>query len=674
MANTCFNIVCRNQPTSTLPLRAMELVQSYPALPSDTDINPETDVLLLNLTYTLPPTAHKTTHEDAIPVSSREMVAVLLEAVGSGTGRGKTDGVDDEEVGSWRHPAAIGSPDSGRDSTTTLRQIIQAIKDAQHLSSASSSSRNVNGIHTPPAKGSADDGPLYRPFRTPSSSSFMQGIDTPDRSPSANGGTPHSTRTASALGFPPESPHSVFHATPTGGITEPDASWMDFAQSGFDGGSSNLPEKPFVLGEAFKEAPQVSKSHVPLRKPESRTAATLGIGRPGQAATRKPTPKGTYTFKSVGVTRLRPSFFEFEKDASRIPHATEGWPAFMVLTLDDRVVQQFNLRSRHLLVLVDTTESEKPEIPPKPVEKDQDSRVRSVSAPLQTPPLPPNIVQTGYTSPPANDSDKRNRRRSFFRSFSGGSNKNRRTISSPLSSPSLPNSRMSESPLPRVIEKCEPPLPSPKASQSPLPTVATAVPLPSQNLLEPYRPIHSRSTSSVHRKPAPVLDQDELRELERSESRTRTSADMRDGDNKVGITIPHPLVVEDNVEVIRTDSIGSSSSTRNDSDSPRSLPRRRRSMAPSPASVGDVQAGEDGVPVEALNKLALDDEIEEKSSANVDDDMATGGPSSIGQALDVEPDASNDEIQEKGVLEQAIGKDDVGSATLNAPVILGAIL
>jgi hypothetical protein len=149
---------------------------------------------------------------------------------------------------------------------------------------------------------------------------------------------------------------------------------------------------------------------------------------------------------------------------------------------------------------------------------------------------------------------------------------------------------------------------------------------------------------------------------------------MRDGDNKVGITIPHPLVVEDNVEVIRTDSIGSSSSTKNDSDSPRSLPRRRRSMAPSPASVGDVQAGEDGVPVEALNKLALDDEIEEKSSANVDDDMATGGRSSIDQALDVEPDATNNEGEEKGVLEHVIGRDDIGSTNLQAPVILGAIL
>ncbi|KAJ9115533.1 hypothetical protein QFC22_005296 [Naganishia vaughanmartiniae] len=615
---------------------------------------------------------------DILPESSTEMLEMLLAAVDRDIGSGNDTANAEGDIGSWQSTTTaneIASPDSARDGTTTLHQIIQAIRDAQQ--SSLSSPRDPNGMRTSPVNSSTEEGPLYRPFRTPSSSSFMQGVDTPDRSPSVNSGTPLSTRNASALGFPPESPHSAPPALVVAG-TEPDPSWMDFAQSGFGGDGSKLPKKPFVLGEAFKEAPQMAKASPPTQKPGSQTLATLGIGRPGQRASRKSGPQRSYALKSAGVTRLRPAFFEFERDARRIPRATEGWPSFMAIPLDKSVIRQFSLRSRYLLVLVDVVEPQQPDVPPVPIEKDQDSAIRQLPSPLQTPPPPPpsQIALAAYPSPPADDSDKRNRRRSFFRSFSGGSNKNRRSISSPLSSPSLPNPRMTESPLPPVAEKREPPLPSTKPTESPLLTTATAVPSPPRGgLLEPYRPNHSRSTSSVHRKPAPVLDQNELRELERSESRTRTSNDMREPDTSATVPLRTAVVSDDNVEVIRTDSLGSTSSTKNDSDSPKSLPRRRRSMAPSPASIGDARQVDDGVPTDALNKLALDDEVQGESGAKESDDTVTGCLSSDGPALVVEPDGTDNEIREIGEPElRTGGKGGVESATSQAPVLLGPVL
>ncbi|KAJ9091427.1 hypothetical protein QFC21_007217 [Naganishia friedmannii] len=678
----------RNQPTSTLPLRALEHVQSYPALPSDNGTETETDVLVCNVTHSLPLNSIQTTAQDILPGSPREMVVFLLNALDRDDGSGKKVGGEGEEISDWLRsatPAAVGSPDSGKEGTTTLRQILQAIKDARLSSPAVSSSRDPNGIHTPPATGSTEGKPIYRPFRTPSSSSFMQGIDTPERSASVGVNTPYSIRNTSALGFPPESPHALSPSPVAGGITEPDPSWMDFAQSGFDGSGSNLPEKPFLLGEAFKEAPQMAKASPPIQKSGLQTALALGIGRPGQCAARKSGPTGTYTFKSVSVARLRSSFFEFEKDARRLPRGTEGWPLFMVITLNDSVVQRFGLRSKFLLVLVDIMEARKPEAPPAPIEKDHDNRVRSVSSPLQTRPLPLQVAPpgytsppapAGYTSPPADDSEKRNRRRSFFRSFSGGSNKNRRSISSPLSSPALPNTRMAESPLPPVVEKREPVRPSPNLKESPLPAAPSAVPSPPRNLLEPYRPLHSRSTSSVHRKPAPILDPNELRDLERSESRTRTSTDMRDADNKAATPVATVVISEDNVEIIRTDSLGSSSSTKNDSDSPKSLPRRRRSMAPSPASVGDGQVKDDASPTDALNKLALDDEVEEESGTKDGDATATvrDHPSSNAPALIVGSDITNGAVPEMTVPGNESDGNDVENTILQAPVMLGAVL
>ena len=93
-------------------------------------------------------------------------------------------------------------------------------------------------------------------------------------------------------------------------------------------------------------------------------------------------------------------------------------------------------------------------------------------------------------------------------------------------------------------------------------------------------------------------------------------------------------------------------------------------MAPSPASVGDVQTGEDGVPTKALNKLALDDEVRSDSGANDGDDTVTGHPLSSGQALDVELDVTDGEVKE--IIATEHSNDGVASAS--APVMLGAVL
>ncbi|KAJ9097852.1 hypothetical protein QFC19_006643 [Naganishia cerealis] len=633
----------------------------------------ETDVLLCNVTCALPSisTGTRTRVRDAVPASSAEMVAALCEAIDRESVSGTIERNGEYDISSWQRTAQS-SPTGAEEGVPTIREILQAIRDLQ--SHASSSSTRDSSIHTPPAKTGTEQEPLYRPFRTPSSSSFMQEMDMPYRSPSASGGIPHSTADISTLGLPPNSPYSS-----TAEVTDvpagPGPSWTDFAQSGFSGGDVTLPKEPFVLGEAFREAPQLAKPPPPQR---SQKATALGIGRPGQGMVCGARPLGAYTFKSIGVTRLRSSFFEFERDARRVPRATDGWPTFAVIALDASVIQRFDLRSRYILVLIDVAQPKIPEASPTPIEKD-DRSLKPFQSPLQTPPLPPHIAQTGYATPSSDDSEKRNRRRSFFRSFSGGSSKNRKSISSPLSSPSIPTVRMAESPLPRVIEKREPLLTSPRPrSTTKVSVTSLVVSTPSPNHAEPSsRPsMHSQSPSSVYRKPAPVLGQDELRELERSESQTRASIDVRhanDGNDKAIIPITTIDATEDDLELIQSNSLGSSSFTRNNSESPKSLPRRRRSMAPSPASIGDGLT-EDDVPVEALDKLALDDEdTRQKCNGAIETTNESQSPSN-GQSLNVQPEASNGNVRQADTVEQRVDGKDWGSTTLQAPVTLGASL
>lgn len=678
----------RNQErTGTLPLLVLEHVMDYQARlekPSAEELVDVETVLECGLSYQLSTSATPLTYTP----TTEDLVEGMLTALEN------VDGGDSSTLptllSKWQSTSQEQAPPEARDGMP-LVDAIRAIRDAQYPNVKTKRER-LASTPLPQTPNTKDDDSIYRPFRTPSSSSFMQEGSTPtgQSSPGVNAASPPRT---------PYTPISTA-TTPVSTATTPgvdtqnlgarsrdSANWTDFAQTGF-GETVALP-KPFVLGEAFKQL-KIRDGETDRSTGQSRGVPELGLGRPRNGTRLNKVYSGIYNLESYDTTRLSSVFIGFEQEA-RLDGETESWPHFGFLHLDVDTTKRLNLCSRYLLVSVKIVNPEppKPESPPAPIEKDRSP----VSFPLHTPPLSSDTARLPHGSA-GPEAEKRNRRRSFFRSFSGGSSKSRKvsspiTISSPM-----------ESPLPAVVEKREP-VPLVHIAREPeLPNTPPMIQAPQPLKLSPNHTsqptsLRSRSPSSVYRKPVPILDETELRELERPQSRGETGgatgmspvkateflqAPVSDSDDLV-IAALQPTTdvdLDEYEEVIRTDSPSGSLSVTDTSDIAKSPHRRRRSGAPSPTSLGYVNGDlvDSAVPAETSEAL-VDGSTSEESDEPV---AALGQASNSVPAMGKEPqdDAQSEytvtNLEVPRAIEDEVTLQEDATELHQAPVLLGAVL
>lgn len=626
-------------------------------------VNVET-VLQCELCCQLPPNVSSSSYSP----TPEDLVEGLLLAVE------KAD-TDVHGAAKWQTRSGEGQTSETEDDDTTLVEVVRAIRDAQypHIKTANERSASFALPQTPTAK---DGDSIYRPFRTPSSSSFMYESGTP---------TGSSTPGVDTAATPPRTPFSPISALTTpatdaqnGARTRDSANWTDFAETGF--GETTTVPKPFVLGDAFKEL-MIREEKGDRSGVHSRPVPELGLGRPRNSA-RSKVPPGNYTLETYGTASMGSAFIEFERDA-RLVGASHGWPHFQVLHLDSETVRRMNLCSRYLLVNIKLVESEppKPESPPIPAESNQ----LPVSAPLQTPPLALNTNAMSSSAALA-DSEKKNRRRSFFRSFSGSSSKNRKVSSPSISSPL-------ESPLPAVVERREP-LPTVQiANVHEPPSTPIQIQAPQSSKLSPgnaSKPASSRSrASSVNRKPVPALEANDLLVPSCAEPRvsmgdgfvtaheeTQLSPRPVADSGNLPIVSPHSTseFLDGAEEMMTTDS--ASLSVTDTSDVAKSPHRRRRSNAPSPVSVGLV--GGDPAESPALAERLDDSAVQANEGAN-----AVPKDTFVNAALVIQDDAvSENTFTHDASPASSDGDARKGTASTNAqpedspkaPVSLGAVL
>lgn len=676
------SILYRDQErTGTLPLLVLEHVQNYRTQlesPPLEDLFDVVTVLECALSYKSPanasPSTYLPTMEDLV-----EGMLLALESVSEKT---------NSEVPSsaqWQRS----NTSTERDLETTqndipLLKVIRAIRQAQYPHVRTAQDRP--GSNTLPQTPTAKDGDsIYRPFRTPSSSSFMHET-----------GTPNGQSSPGVNATPPRMPFSPVSAVTTPGVdaqnfearTRDSANWTDFAETGF--GETTPAPKPFVLGDAFKEL-KIREEKGDHSTAQSRGVPELGLGRPRGGLRPNKAYTGIYNLEKYGTTRISQAFIEFEHEA-RLAGVTQLWSPFEILHLDVGTVHRLNLHSRYLLVTVKLVIPEPPkqEAPATPIEIEQSP----VSLPLQTPPVLSDTPRTPQVSA-VPDSEKRNRRRSFFRSFSGSSSKNRKVSSPSISSPL-------ESPLPAVMEKREP-IPTVQIAQEyERPNTPTIIEAPQPSKLSPMaasKPAstHSRSSSNVSRKPVHALEETDLQGLSLSEasvpigveasgsanaetwsSATPTGASEQLAGGSLHTTSDVDL--DESEEVFATDSPPTSLSVTDTSDVAKSPYRGRRSGAPSPASVGHVSGDltETSVLAERLDGFALEE----------NEDAAAPPATSIEAPPAVSEEKPDDTVSETTVTHDGLPistsndgapepKSRIGTQpgeSAKAPVSLGAIL
>lgn len=469
------------------------------------------------------------------------------------------------------------------DEATGVLDVVKAIRDARYPHILTSHERNSSTAL--PQTPTATKDSFYRPFRTPSSSSFMNDSGTPNSTsspgfnftPAANQASPSRTSCTPILSTTPNA-----DARPSASVSEESENWTDFAQTGF--GEAVAKPKPFVLGEAFKQL----KLRDGQPNPQSSEPRDLVMGRP--LARRWNVYSGTYKVDSCDTATLSAAFVGFQRQAQSARKQEEAWPPFAIFDVKDETARKYRLCAKHLLVSVQVVQ---------PETKKADSPIATaqpgtIPQPLETPPAP--SPQTGSHSPNATDAEKRSRRRSFFRSFSGTSTKNRQTSSVNISSPL-------ESPLPAVVEKREPTFIRPIARASspkdpPHPAQTPHVSKLASGDSPQATSVRSRSPSSMYRKPVPALDKTELRALGlmgegEGEDSSRASVPPASrapngASAQVKTSFPSTTVVDltEAEEIVTAGSSTTSLSVTDEQDVTKSPTRKRRSGAPSPASMG----------------------------------------------------------------------------------------
>jgi hypothetical protein len=474
----------------------------------------------------------------------------------------------------------------------------------------------------------------------------------------------------------------------SGAHTRDSANWTDFAETGF--GETTAVPKPFVLGDAFKEL-RIREEKGDRSTPQSRGVPQLGLGRPRGGPRLNKAYNGIYNLEKYGTTSIGRAFIEFEHDA-RLLGITQLWSPFEILHLDVGTAHRLNLQSHHLLVTVKLVIPEPPkqEAPPTPIETEQ----LPVSLPLQTPPVLSNTPRTpqGSTVP---DSEKRNRRRSFFRSFSSSSSKNRKVSSPSISSPL-------ESPLPAVAERREP-IPTVQIAQEPeLPNTPRMIQAKQPSNLSPMgasnpASTRSRSSSNVSRKPVPALQETDLQGLSLSEAKGPIGAEIPVSANEGRQSSATPTGASDQLadgslrttsdvdvkeyqEVIETDSPRTSLSVTDTSEVAKSPHRRRRSGAPSPASVGFVNGdlAETSELAERLDGFNLEENEDMAAAPAVSTNAPPAAPSEKPGDTASENTVTHDGLPisgpSHGSLEPKAVIETQPEDSIKAPVSLGAIL
>lgn len=586
----------RNQErTGTLPLLVLEYVKDYQRrlenLSAEDGFDVET-VLQCELSCQLPPDSSMSTYSPTTEDMVEGMLQTLEDVVDKGTSKGPTAAKWQQQNASAEHTPESAQPDED----VTLVEVIRAIRDAQYPQVKTAHERSTSSTlpQTPTAK---DGDSIYRPFRTPSSSSFMYESGTP---------TGPSTPGVDSAATPPRTPFSPISAVTTPGAavqtvnarTRDSADWTDFAETGF--GETKTVPKPFVLGDAFREL-RIREEKGDRSTVHSRGVGELGLGRP-RIHPRIKAYVAKYGVESCGTEKIASTFIDSVRDA-RLAGMTHKWPHFSVLHLGVETARRFNLCSQYLLITLKLVVPERPEPETPPISSETPQT--TVSTPLPTASPAPHTVTVPSTSL-VPDTEKKNRRRSFFRSFSGSSSKNRKASSPSISSPM-------ESPLPAVVEKREP-LPTVQiASVREPPSTPIQIQAPQSSKLSPSvasNPSSSRSrASSVNRKPVPAIDEAEMQVLEAEARASETRASMGDASfvtaneetqfsprpmadsGRLPLSPPHTtfdLNLEGSEEIISTDSPPTSLSATDNSDVAKSPHRRRRSGAPSPASVAHI--------------------------------------------------------------------------------------
>lgn len=478
----------------------------------------------------------------------------------------------------WQRHTKDHTEEDMTEEATGVLEVVKAIRDARYPHILTGHERNSSTAL--PQTPTATKDSFYRPFRTPSSSSFMIDGGTPNSTSSPGFATPSRT---------PRTPISITtsnaDARPSAPVSEESENWTDFAQTGF--GEAVAKPKPFVLGEAFKQL----KLRDGQPNPQTSEPRDLVMGR--SLAHRRNVYSGTFKLDSCDTVTLSAAFVRFQREAQKARKQEEAWPAFAIFDVRDETVQDYRLCAKHLLVSVQVVQ---------PETQKADLHMATVPSPTIPQPLessPAPSQHTGSHSPNAADAEKRSRRRSFFRSFSGTSTKNRQTSSVNISSPL-------ESPLPAVVEKREPTLLRPVARAAspvdrPHPAQTGHVSKLISDDSSRATSVRSRSPSSMYRKPVPALDETELRALGlagqgEGEDSNRASVPplasrAADGASaQVKTSFPSTTVV-DLTEAEEIVTAGSSTTTTSlsvtdEQDVTKSPTRKRRSGAPSPASMG----------------------------------------------------------------------------------------
>lgn len=656
---------CRDQErTGTLPLLVLDHVKAYQErLENHSRIAPNDEVAVLECRLIYQPSSSSST--STYSHSPEDLLAGAQIAAESLDGEERSAEIS---LRPWQRQKADEVEAEKSAGEAGIVDVIKTIRDTQKAQVTAQHERHSSSA-LPQTPTTSDS--FYRPFRTPSSSSFM------NESGTHNGNTSPGLESAShRYATPPRTPYTPISASTsnaTSGAKEVDSEdWTDFAQTGF--GETVPQPKPFVLGEAFKE--------LRIRNGEpsaqSREPRELGMGRPSTQYKQKPRKlDGTYRIESCDTTTLSGAFIDLQRELQSAQKQTESLPPFGIYCLDDETVRRFDLCAKYLLVSVRVAQPDTREPSPIAVAP------ASPSIPLQTPPPPVEHVSVNQTSS-ATDAEKRSRRRSFFRSFSGSSSKNRRTSSVNISSPL-------ESPLPAVAEKREPmfaPEVAKNPSQFDTPSTIQTPQLTklSQNDSPQAASLRSRSPSSMYRKPVPTLDEAELRDLrlagtpgEMEDSSRMSVPQSSDTPYDVatkpnGTTFPSTTVVDltESQEFITAESSTTSLSVTEDSAITKSPTRKRRSGAPSPVSVGHVDLADGQVLVNGVGCGTIHN-LEQSDAGDINDvtvpSSETQEHASKGTVLPLESHETTD-----GAIIEAADLQSGAKNGMAAPVMLGTPL